>query len=242
MNRRHFIGVAAGVAFIAARPLGRTSQEGGEYEFDYENAAARAAVTAFRRSLGPSPPPPFRLEGQLEWRGPSAGAAERWGITMQWPSRYQQRSGERTHTIVDGRYTTNGAASSALREVAHQNVQANFELLAILLLGRPAASGYKVVLRGSERDNKGVRRDLDVSGPSGAQLQLIIADDGKRRVIRPWTLSSGVVDRHEVVRESVRVKGILLPSKIDWLVGSHRGEIRLTAEVGATVTRDFVAV
>lgn len=215
-----------------------TVTKGAGPEFTYHAPADRALVARIREQAGTTEPKALRLEGTLQWRGPSE--SERWGATLNWPSLFQQRDAQRIHTLERDIYRTNASTPPAMQEIARENVRNRFGALSLLILLRPHVAGLSIKSGGTATvEGKPVRK-LVVSNTHGPWLTLYVHATEDRVVAsgRPWTIDNEPVERLMIVRERRRVGGMEVPTLMEELTGKHAAVIAVQATVGPSAKAD----
>lgn len=208
-------------------------------EFEFATPRDATVIQAVRRRHGLASVPPLRLEGTLSWRG--SAQVDRWGISLDWPAAYQQRNAERVHTLIAGRYWTNGDVPAAVQEVARENVTARLAVLSVLVLARPHEPGIRLAAAGTRVVDGHTLRVYTVSNSSGPFVSMLVStDDRIAGVSQPWTAEPGeTAERLERVRSYQQVADVTVPRVIELRVGKHLGEITVVATTGEVVRRDF---
>ena len=218
---------------VSAQPPARTGPE-----FVFASMRERTLVESVRRRLGVSTPAPVRLEGTLTWK--RTGESDRYGVTLGWPNDYQQRSGNTVHTLRGDQYRTNSGAPPALQEVAKENVRKAFGFMSLLLFVKPQEPGLRVSLAGTATVAGRPMRKIAVSNAAGPLLNLYVSasEDVLVAIGRPWALEDGQTERLDIVLERQRVGGMLLPVRVQQLIGKHESLIAVKASAGRAVTFD----
>ncbi|WP_291981102.1 hypothetical protein [Luteitalea sp.] len=215
-----------------------TAVKGVVPEFTYHAPADRALVARIREQAGTTVPKALRLEGTLQWR--NASESQRWGVTLKWPSLYQQRTATVIHTLEGDVYRTNGGTPPAMQEVARENVRNRFGDLSLLILLRPHVPDVSIKSDGTATvEGKPVRK-LVVSNTQGPWLTLYVHATEDRVVAsgRPWTIDNESVEQLMIIRERRRVGGMEVPTLMEQLTGKHRAVIAATATVGPSANVD----
>lgn len=207
-------------------------------EFTYRAPADRALVARIRKQAGTTVPQALRLEGTLQWR--NASESQRWGVTLKWPSLYQQRTATVIHTLERDVYRTNAGVPPAMHEMARENVRNRFGDLSLLILLRPHVAGLSIKSDGTGTVEGTSVRKLVVSNTLGPWLTMYVHATEDRIVAsgRPWTIDNESVEQLTIVRERRNVGGMQVPTLIEQLTGKHGAVISVKATVGALAQAD----
>lgn len=207
-------------------------------EFTYSAPADRALVARIREQSGTTVPQAIRLEGTLQWRG--ASESQRWGVTLNWPSLYQQRTAKIIHTLERDIYRTNAGTPPETHDVARDNVRNRFGDLSLLILLRPHVTGMSIKRDGTATVEGTSVRKLVVSNTLGPWLTLYVHATEDRLVAsgRPWTVDNESVEQLMIVRERRMVGGVQVPTLMEQLTGKHGAVISVQATVGSLAKAD----
>ena len=231
-------GVLLAVGSVPAVSQSTKGVRGGTPEFTYGSPTDRALVARIREQTGTTVPPAVRLEGTLQWRG--ASASQRWGVTLQWPTLYQQRTAEIIHTLNRGVYSTNAGTPPSAQEIARENVRDRFGDLSLLILARPHVAGMSVKAEGTGTVEGSPVRKLVVRDHLGPWLTLYVHAPDDRIVAtgRPWTIDNESVEQLTIVRERRAIDGVSVPVRLEQLTGKHGAVIAVKATVGTRAVAD----